>query len=306
MHINEAAVNKRLVAKLLSEQYPQFSDLPLRKVEPAGSDNVMFRLGHDLVLRFPRIPAASRQLDKEIEWLPRLAPLLPLEVPVPIERGEPSQGYPFSWSIYRWIKGETASTAAVLDNCLAAKDLACFVKSLQQIDTAGGPAAGPPNSSRGIPLNMRDSETRKAIAALEGRISQDAAEEVWDSALQAAPWTAEPVWIHGDLLPSNLLVREGSICAVIDFGSLSLGDPACDVMAAWTYLTKDSRDIFRKELDVDDETWLRGRGWALSFGLIALPYYHRTNLELSAIAKRSIEEAILDYQDCAGAATLGG
>ena len=170
-----------------------------------------------------------------------------------------------------------------------------FVAALQRIDPAGGPAPGAPNSSRGVPLAMRDPPTRAAIATLHSTLDAGAVTAAWEAALGAPAWHGPAVWLHGYLLATNLLAQQGRLRAVIDFGCLGVGDPACDSMVAWTYLSAGTRDAFRAALPVDDATWARGRGWALSFGLIALPYYHSTNPVLAGIARHAIDEALADH-----------
>lgn len=294
MHADEVDTDVALVRRLLAAQFPPWADLPLAPVPSAGTDNALYRLGDDMVVRLPRIHWAIGQVDKEWQWLPRLAPHLPLTIPVPLALGEPAEGYPWPWGVYPWLDGETATPDRLADPRQAAVDLARFIAALQRIDPTGGPTPGPHNSKRGVPLVTRDAATRAAIAALHGMVDVDAATAAWDAALAAPVWEGPPVWIHGDLQAGNLLAVQGRLCAVIDFGCLGVGDPACDVMAAWLFLTADTRDVFRATLGVDDATWARGRGWALSMGLIALPYYHITNPVLANIGRRAIHEVLND------------
>jgi aminoglycoside phosphotransferase (APT) family kinase protein len=299
MHDDEIDIDAALVGRLLAGQFPQWADLPIEPVHSAGTDNAIYRLGHDMALRLPRIPAATGQLEKEHQWLPRLAPLLPLAIPVPLAKGMPDEGYPWHWSVYRWLEGETATTERIADPRQAATELAQFVAALQQIDPLGGPPPGKHNSFRGVPLARRDPATRDAIRALRGTLDANAVTAAWEAALQAPAWQGPAVWLHGDLLASNLLAQHGRLSAVIDFGCLGVGDPACDTMVAWTYLSAETRKVFRAALPVDDATWARGRGWALSFGLIALPYYQSTNPVLSGIARYAIDEALADHDRAA-------
>jgi aminoglycoside phosphotransferase (APT) family kinase protein len=295
MHGDEVNTDVSLVARLLTTQFPQWADLPIEPVHSAGTDNALYRLGDDMVVRLPRIHRATGQVDKEHQWLPRLAPLLPLAIPVPLAKGKPGEGYPWHWSIYRWLEGENATIERLADPRRAAIDLAQFITALQRIDATGGPPPGLHNFSRGEPLAMRDAGARDAIATLRGALDVEAVTAVWDAAIEAPAWSGPPVWLHGDLQSGNLLVVEGRLSAVIDFGGLGVGDPACDVMAAWTFLSAETRDVFRAALQVDDATWARGRGWALSVGLIALPYYQNSNPALAGIARRAIHEALADY-----------
>ncbi len=290
MHDNEVGTDAALVARLLSAQFPQWTDLPIEPVRSAGTDNALYRLGDEMVVRLPRIDWAVGDADREFQWLPRLAPFLPLAIPVPLAKGKPDEGYPYPWSVYQWLEGENATSECLGDPRQAAIDLAQFIAALQRIDTTNGPP-----SSRGEPLVRRDTETRNAIAALNGTINTEAVTAVWDAALAAPEWCGSPVWLHGDLQSGNLLAVQGRLSAVIDFGCLGLGDPACDVMAAWLYLPADTRDVFRAVLQVDDATWARGRGWALSVGLIALPYYQTTNPVLAGIARNALNETLVDH-----------
>lgn len=299
MHVDEVDTNVPLVVRLLITQFPQWANLPIEQVHSAGTGNALYRLGDDMVVRLPRIPSAVGQVDKEQKWLPRLAPLLPLNIPVPLAKGKPSDGYPWQWSVYRWLEGEDATSAPITNPRDAAADLAKFITALQQIEATDGPPPGQHNFYRGVPLAMRDDETRDAIAALHDVIDVDEATTAWDTAIETPAWNGPPVWLHGDLHAGNLLVQQGRLSAVIDFGGLGVGDPACDVMAAWTLLSAENRVVFRELLQVDDATWGRGRGWALSFGLIALPYYQTTNPVLAGIARCAINEALADHRGVA-------
>ena len=296
LHADERDIDAALVRRLLAAQFPQWAELTLAPVESAGTDNVLHRLGGDMVVRLPRRPGATGQVEKEHRWLPELAPLLPLAIPVPLAEGRPGEGYPWSWSVYRWLEGDTATEGRVTDPGQAARSLGQFVAAMQRIDPSGGPRPGAPNSSRGVPLATRDAETRAAIRALSDVYDAAALTAAWEAALAAPAWHGAPVWLHGDLHAANLLADRGRLCAVIDFGCLGVGDPASDVMVAWTYLSPDTREVFRAELAVDDATWSRGRGWALSMGAIALPYYHRSNPVLASIARHAIDQALADQE----------
>jgi aminoglycoside phosphotransferase (APT) family kinase protein len=296
MHADEADIDVSLVDRLLAAQFPQWAGLPTAPVHSAGTDNTLYRLGEDMVVRLPRILGATGQVEKEHRWLPTLAPLLPLAIPVPIAKGMPAEGYPWHWSVYRWLEGEAATIERIGDPRRAATELGRFVAALQRIDPKGGPTPGEHNSFRGVPLSMRDTDTRAAIAALHGTVDADAVTAAWEAALQVPAWNGPAVWLHGDLQSGNLLAQHGRLSAVLDFGCLGVGDPACDVMVAWMYLSADTRDAFRAALSVDDATWARGRGWALSFGLIALPYYQDTNPVLVGIARHAIDEAVADHE----------
>ncbi len=297
LHENEVAIDEALVRRLLADQFTHWAHLPLERVLTPGSDHVLYRLGEELVVRLPRKDGVDEQVDKERKWLPRLAPLLPCAVPVPLVKGDPSAGYPFSWSVYGWLDGANPADGAQAHEL--AVDLARFVVALGQIDTDGGPPAGAQNFYRGAPLVERDAPTRAALAELDGRADVDALTAAWEDALQLPAWDGKPAWVHGDLTPENLLVRGNRLAAVLDFGCLGVGDPACDLMVAWSLLTGDARSVFRAEIDVDDATWARGRGWALSTGLIALPYYENTHALRAANARFRIAEVLADLEDTA-------
>jgi len=299
MHVDEMDIDASLVRRLLAAQFPQWADLPIKPVPSAGTDNALYRLGDDMAVRLPRIQWATEQVDKEQRWLPKLAPLLPLAIPVPLAKGVPSEGYPWHWSVYWWLEGENATIERIADPVQAATELAQFIADLQRIDPTGGPPPGPHNSSRGVPLAMRDTHTRAAIATLHGTLDTDAATAAWEAALQSPAWSGPPVWIHGDLQSGNLLAQQGRLSAVIDFGCLGVGDPACDLQVAWNLLSTETRNVFRAALQVDDATWARGRGWALSVGLIALPYYQSTNPVLADISRHAIDEALADHERAA-------
>ncbi len=296
MHIDEVDIDISLVGRLLAAQFSQWAALPIQSVRSAGTDNALYRIGDDMVARLPRIEAATEQVDKEHRWLPELTPYLPLAIPVPLAKGKPGEGYPWHWSVYRWLAGENATTGRIADPAQTARDLAHFITALQRIDPTGGPTPGKHNSFRGVPLSTRDAETRAAISALDDMFDASALTAAWETSLQAPAWDDPPVWIHGDLSSLNLLVERGRLSAVIDFGCLSVGDPACDLQVAWNLLSTESRDVFRAALQFDDAAWARGRGWALSVGLIALPYYQRTNPALADIARRAIDEVLADQK----------
>lgn len=296
MHDGEVETSVSLVRRLLAGQFPHWADLPIQPVESAGTDNAIYRLGEDMAVRLPRIAWAVGQVEKEERWLPELAPHLPLAIPVPLAKGEPAEGYPWQWAVCPWLKGENATIERIADPRQAAADLAHFVAALQRIDTIGGPPPGRHNSFRGVPLAERDASTRAAIVSLHGTLDTDAVTAAWEAALQAPAWHGPPVWIHGDLQSGNLLAVEGRLTAVIDFGCLGVGDPAGDLIVAWNLLSAETREVFRAGLAVDDATWARGRGWALSQGLIALPYYHSTNPVLAGISRYAISQVLADHR----------
>lgn len=291
MHADEIDTDVALVRRLLAGQFPQWAELAIDPVVSYGTDHDIYRLGDHLAARLPRIGWATKQAAKERRWLPKLAPHLPLAVPVQLAMGQPAGGYPFEWSVYEWLPGENADgTIDELDQ--AAVDLAAFVKALRQIDATG--AHPRPRGSRGAPLAELDGEFRRALAELGDRIDGDATLRSWEESLDAPVWDGEEVWVHGDLLPGNLLFVDGRLSAVIDFGCLNVGDPACDLQPAWNVFAGDSRTRYRIELQVDDASWLRGRGWALCQAVVALPYYWDTNPGMIRQASHAVAQVLAD------------
>jgi aminoglycoside phosphotransferase (APT) family kinase protein len=283
MHADEVDVDETLVRRLVAAQFPEWADFRLEPVFPRGTDNALYRLGDDMVVRLPRSERTTATLAKERSWLPLLAPHLPVAVPVPLADGAPGEAYPFAWCVYSWLEGETATTLG------DPGELAGFIGALQRIDPAGGPPPGAHNFFRGAPLATRDAVTRTSLATL------GASAAVWEAAVQAPEWDGAAVWIHGDLDARNLLVAGGRLSGVIDWGGLGLGDPACDVMVAWKVLSAHGRERFRTALAVDDATWTRARGWALSTAANALTYYtDETNPTLVHEARRWLAETLAE------------
>ncbi|WP_369243960.1 aminoglycoside phosphotransferase family protein [Streptomyces sp. R41] len=289
MHAHEVRIDDTLVRRLLAAQFPKWADLPLKRVESSGTVNAIYRLGADLAVRLPRVPEGAGDVDKEWEWLPRLAPLLPFPIPEFLAVGVPGEGFPWSWAVLRWLDGELPVPGRLTDAGALAADLGGFVRALWQVDLPGGPPA-----YRGGPLATVDESTRSAIAELHGTIDTSAATAAWEAALTAPLWTGPPTWVHSDLMPMNLLTRHGRLTAVLDFGTVGTGDPACDLIAAWNLLPAEVRPAFRRALGTDDATWARGRGWALSMALLQLPYYRTTNPVIAANAEHVIREVLGD------------
>lgn len=294
MHDDQVDTSVALVHSLLASQLPQWADLPIERVTSAGTVHALYRLGDEMVVRLPVLPGAAKEVEKEQRWLPTLAVQLPLTVPTPLASGTPAGGYPFAWSVYRWLDGETADRVPLADPCATAHELAGFVTALQRVETTDGPVPGPLTSFRGAPLALRDAPVRAAIEALVGEFDTRAATAAWDAVLAVREWDADPVWFHGDLMPGNLVLVEGRLRAVIDFGCCGTGDPAVDASPAWNLFTGESREVYRSAIGFDDDTWARGRGWALSGALLAIPYYRETNPEFAELSRRVLDEVLAD------------
>ena len=259
-------ITTTLVKCLISSQFPEWMYLPISPVKHGGHDNRTFHLGDQMLVRMPSGEEYAPKVVKEQFWLPRLAPHLPLPIPEPLAMGEPGEGYSWKWSIYRWMEGEPAACVKIASLEKFAEDLAAFLVAFQKIDTTGGPVPYE-DTSRGGPISIYDEETRKAIKILENKIDAKAATSVWETALETT-WSSAPVWVHGDVALGNLLVKNGWLSSVIDFGGLVTGDPACDLVIAWTFFKGKSREVFRELLKFDEGTWARGRAWALWKALI--------------------------------------
>ncbi|MFE6151438.1 aminoglycoside phosphotransferase family protein [Streptomyces sp. NPDC057889] len=285
----EADIDASLVRRLVDAQFPEWAGLPLTEVVSAGTSNAMYRLGEDMAVRLPRLAGSAQDVDKEHRWLPLLAGALPVAIPTPLGKGTPGEGYPWPWSVYRWLDGANPAPGRISEPALLATDLAEFVTVLRRVDTAGGPA-----SYRSEPLAERDEVTRSAIHELRAELDGDAATAVWGSALRAQGWSGPAAWIHADLQPGNVLVADGRLSAVIDFGCLGLGDPAVDLIAAWYLLPAGAREVFRTGSGADDDAWARGRGWALSVALLELRHYRESNPVMASIARHVIAELLTD------------
>lgn len=292
LHADEVDTDEELVRRLLAAQFPQWAALPIERFHHAGTDNAIYRVGEELSVSLPRIARAAGQIDKEREWLPRLAPHLPVAVTVQLARGEPGEGYPLHWGVYPWLRGRNASLETVASGTQFATELAAFMRALQAIDAPGAPVPNWKNFGRGAPLATRDDATRTAIEQASDMIDAPACTAAWAEAVHAPAHAGAPPLIHGDLSFGNLLAAGGKLSAVIDWGGFGAGDPACDLMVAWTLLDTPSRARLRAELDVDDATWARGRGWALSVSLIQLPYYRDTNPGIIRTGLRTIGEVL--------------
>ncbi|MDT0347524.1 aminoglycoside phosphotransferase family protein [Streptomyces litchfieldiae] len=273
MHADEVETSTGLVRGLLSQQFPQWADLPIKLVPSYGTDHDIYRLGERLCIRMPRIGWASGQAEREVTWLPRLAPHLPLLLPVHVTMGQPAGAYPFTWSIWEWLPGDNAN-GTISDLEQAVVDLVGFITAMRRIDTTDAPPRA--RGARGGKLTENDEQVRRAVAELGDRVDGAAVIRAWEESLTAPPWDRD-VWVHGDLLPGNLLVDRGRLSAVIDWGGLNVGDPACDLQPAWNIFAGRSREAFLSELGVDTGAYLRGRGWTLYQAITGLNYYWDTN-----------------------------
>lgn len=288
LHDGEVDIDVELVEQLVAAQFPRLADLPISAVQSMGTVNAIYRLGAHLYVRLPRVQKWAQNLDKEWHWLPKLAPHLSLRVPERVGKGHAASSYPFSWAIYRWIDGQPYADELVDDENQAANGLAQFVVELRRVDPVGAPRGGRK------PLRELDTVTRAAIESARNVIDSDAAIATWERALEAPNWDGKPVWIHTDLLRPNLLVDGGQLCAIIDFGGVGVGDPAADVIAAWSVFSHTGRQVFHRVLDVDDGTWNRARGYALHQAALAIPYYPETNPGFVALAKHTVNEVLAD------------
>ena len=291
MHDGQASVDAALVRRLVAGQFPQLAGLPVTGISSPGTVNAIFRVGDNWYARLPLLERWQSGLEDEARWLPQLAPRLTLAVPEPVWAGRPADGYPFSWAIYRWLDGSPYADDLVDDETTAAADLARFVTELRQVE----PVSDAPRAGR-RPLSELDVATRKSFAAAAGAIDVEAAFLAWEDSLRAAPWDGSPVWIHSDLLRPNVLVRDGRISAVIDFGAVGIGDPATDVIAAWAVFGPAGRAAFRAALGVDDDTWRRSRGIALHQAVALIPYYAESNPAFAALGRRTAGQVAADFR----------
>ncbi|MGZ9584321.1 aminoglycoside phosphotransferase family protein [Paenibacillus marinisediminis] len=284
-------INTELVKTLIQKQFPEWMHLPIRPVEKSGHDNRTFHLGDHMTVRLPSGEGYAPQVEKELYWLPKLKPLLSLPISTPLAKGEPTELYPYPWSINQWIKGETVNHANAKNLNQFAADLARFLKELQSIDASDGPIAGAHNFYRGGDLSIYHDQMQAALEHLQALLPTDRLNDIWSTAMKSK-WTKRNVWVHGDVAPGNLLVQDGNLCAVIDFGILGVGDPACDYVMAWTFFDQESRSTFYEALECDEDTWNRARGWALWKALITYDG-HDKDSSMALEAKRTID-AILE------------
>jgi aminoglycoside phosphotransferase (APT) family kinase protein len=290
--IDRSSIDADLVRRLVADQFPQWAELPVEPVVPGGWDNRTFRLGKQMVARLPSAERYVAQIGKEQRWLPILAGQLPVPVPEPVALGRPGEGYPWPWSVYRWIEGTPAETGQIGDIKEFAGDLGAFLVALRLADTEGAPPAGKHNFYRGGDVAVYAGETEAALTRLGDQVDQAACRTIWESALSSR-WEHAPVWVHGDVSAGNVLVRDGRLAAVIDFGSATVGDPSCDLYIAWTFLDASSRAELRRTVGLDASAWARGRGWTLWKALIVLA--GRKDGAKEGWATKVISEIIADH-----------
>ncbi len=298
MSEDRLAIDSALVRRLIASQFPHWANLTVRPVDPGGWDNSTFRLGDDMKVRLPTAARYAAQVEKERIWLPRLARSLPVPIPLPLATGKPSPDFPRPWSIQGWLEGEPVSLAQLTDERRFAIDLADFLLALQRAPTDDAPPPGPHNFFRGGPLAVYEEETRTYLTLAHGHIDTERAAAVWNEAA-STPWHGPAVWVHGDVAAGNLLIRNGRLFAVIDFGSCAVGDPACDLVIAWTVFSTEGREAFRATLSADPGTWARARGWALWKALFDLTQ-KRPNQPESGPALRIIETLLAEHKRTAG------
>ncbi len=290
-----AIINVDLVIRLINEQFPEWSDLDIRPVKFSGNDNRTFHLGEHMSVRLPSAASYVPQVEKEQKWLPILNKELSIPISIPLAKGNPSEEYPWPWSINEWIVGETLSLKNSNDHNQLARDLGAFLTELQSIDASGGPLAGEHNFYRGGSLTVYDEESRYAIENNKDIFNENVLIEIWGLAIDSK-WDSEPVWVHGDIAPGNILVKDGKLCAVIDFGILGVGDPACDAAMAWTFFDENSRSIFKNVLNMDEGTWNRARGWALWKALLTYDGNKHSNKAIAEESSIIINIIVDDYE----------
>jgi aminoglycoside phosphotransferase (APT) family kinase protein len=290
MHKNELEIDESLVYSLLKYQRPEWANLPLKRISSSGTDNALFRLGSQYIVRLPRIDWATESINKEYQWLPKISQFLKIPISEPLFKGNPDKIYPWHWLILKWNEGHNPHFEKENEYELLAKDLACFLNEIHRIKLTNGPY-----SRRGIPLKEMDYETQNAISQLAEEIDIPLVTSLWNELISIPAWNQKPVWVHGDFLPGNILVENNRLNAVIDFSDVGIGDPACDLVIGWSLLNSHSRQKFKENLEnIDGHTWERGKGWALSIAFIMLPYYKNSNPTLASLARRMIKNVLDD------------
>jgi aminoglycoside phosphotransferase (APT) family kinase protein len=286
MHEGKIAIDIALVKRLIADQFQHLAEKSITVVRSTGTVNAIFRLDNDLCVRLPRMASWAENLIKEWIWLPKIAPHISLAIPKPFARGNPTYWFPYPWAIYHWIDGATYQEDLMIDECQIARDLANFILELRSIDMSGASHGGRK------PLIELDAQTRCAIASSRDVIDHEAVSVAWERSIESPKWDGKPVWLHGDLLKSNLLIKDNRLYAILDFGGVGIGDPATDVVPAWSVFNKTGRETFRQALRVDDQIWNRARGYALHQALMIIPYYPKTNPEFVTMAMHTVDEIL--------------
>ncbi|CAM3523596.1 aminoglycoside phosphotransferase family protein [Nocardioides zeicaulis] len=289
MHDDETTITDETVRRLVADQLPQWSTLLLRRLPPTGTDNQLFRLGDELLVRMPRVPGPAEGVAFEHTWLPRIAPHLPLPIPAPVALGEPGHGYPFAWTVVPWIEGSTP-TPETFDPELWATSLGAFVRACREVPGMDAPVV---DQGRGAPLESMDDWVRQwAARADPAEVSHEAVLAVWEDALAAPAWDGGPCWFHGDLHQGNLLVRDGRLAAVIDWGCAGRGDPAIELNAMWGDLPRSVADLYRTSVGLDEAAYRRGRGFALAPSISGFTYYRDTSPRMSQLGLRTVRQLV--------------
>lgn len=287
MHADQVPIDAGRVRDLLRRQHPGLADLPIAEVPSVGTVNAVYRLGDELCVRLPLLPQWAASLERELAWLPWLAARLPVPVPEPVAVGAPDAAFPLPWAVYRWLPGTTATSAPPGGEALA-DDLAAAVTAIRALDPAGAPRAENRWALRHLDPGIRALLPELAADGVD--VARTTA--AWDAAHAAPAYDGPPTWVHGDLLAANLLVADGRLTGLLDWGGAGTGDPASDLYPAWAVLDRAGRERFRAALDVDDDAWARGRGWALRTPIQGLPYYRQTNPGFVAMGRRVLDEVL--------------
>lgn len=289
LHDDIVPIDDVLVQRLLHRQFPQWAGLPLRRIASNGTVHAIYRLGPDLAIRLPMSPRFA-DLEQEFELLSRLGPKLPLTIPEPVALGRADEGYEMTWGIIRWAPGQPWRPGLV-DEVPAAHQLADFLETLQALETSSAPPAG--FAAVGHGLSTSDLAVSSALLASHRLAPVEAIGAAWTEGLDLPEWNGPPVWLHGDLLAGNVLVADGKLGAVIDWGTSGVGDPARDLMAGWTLFGPEARAAFRSRFSYDEATWRRARAWVLT-RITNVPYYWETNPEFAGDALRTMQAALDD------------
>ncbi|WP_327001427.1 aminoglycoside phosphotransferase family protein [Dactylosporangium sp. NBC_01737] len=282
-------IDADLVRALVREQFPAWAALAVTPVPRQGWDNRTFRLGDELSVRLPSAEGYVAAVQKEDRWLPALAGRLPLPIPEPVAVGAPAGVYPFPWSVRRWLPGDVLAAS---DATIAlAEDLGGFLTALRSVPAQGGPVGGRHCFYRGCHPSVYGDGVQEALRTLGDTVDTAACERVWAQALTSA-WQGPPVWFHGDVAAGNLLTTGGRLSAVIDFGTCGVGDPACDLVIAWTHFHGPSRRAFRVAAGLPDAAWRRARGWALWKALVTLA--GASSPDQAGVQARTLQEVLRD------------